>query len=61
MRPDVWTRSRVCESNNCVEARYVGDLVQVRSSRWPGTANMFTVDEWRAFLDGVRRGEFDID
>ena len=37
-----------------------GDQVAVRDSKDPsGPVLVFTPHEWRAFLDGVRDGEFD--
>lgn len=48
-----------CETGACVEAAYDDGNVFVRSSEEPGTEVMFTVEEWRAFLAGVRSGGFD--
>jgi len=49
----------------CVEAGTVGDgsgRVAVRHSKNPqGPMITFTREEWVAFLDGVRRDEFDFD
>ncbi|HMJ75136.1 MAG TPA: DUF397 domain-containing protein [Iamia sp.] len=47
---------------NCVEVDLTGqpDLVVVSDSKEPaGPVLRFTYDEWDAFLDGVRAGEFD--
>jgi hypothetical protein len=39
----------------------LGDVVGVRDSKSPGDAHlMFTATEWRAFVEGVRLGEFDL-
>jgi hypothetical protein len=57
-----WVKSSLSYANgNCVE---VADLKQgeigVRNSRHAeGPVLVFTPDEWRAFLGGVRNGEFD--
>jgi hypothetical protein len=57
-----WVKSSLSFANgNCVE---VSDLpegaVGVRNSRdREGLVLRFTPDEWRAFLGGVRLGEFD--
>jgi hypothetical protein len=57
-----WVKSSLSFSNgNCVE---VADLpegaIGVRNSRDPdGGVLRFTSDEWRAFIGGVRIGEFD--
>lgn len=48
----------------CVEARLLtdsptGDVVEVRNSFAPAAGSAcFSGDEWRVFLDAVRRGEF---
>ncbi|MEV0025181.1 DUF397 domain-containing protein [Streptomyces atroolivaceus] len=48
-------------SGNCVEmALLPGGAVAVRNSRYPeGPALVYTADEVRAFLAGVRDGDFD--
>jgi Domain of unknown function (DUF397) len=47
-------------NGNCVEvAGLPDDRIGVRNSRDPdGPVLRFTPDEWRAFLGGVRNGEF---
>jgi hypothetical protein len=43
-----------------VEVAFVGPAVLVRDSSDPiGPVLVFTVDEWAAFLAGVRAGEFE--
>jgi hypothetical protein len=37
-----------------------GDRVLVRNSTAPGKVVAFTKEEWRAFLAGVRLGEFEV-
>lgn len=57
-----WTKSSLSHANgNCVE---VADLperqVGMRDSKDAGGLVLrFPPEEWRAFLDGVRNGEFD--
>ena len=64
-RPDsgsYWIKSSLSYAcGNCVEvARLPGGEIGVRNSRHPsGPVLRFTSDEWRAFLGGVRNGEFD--
>ena len=59
---DTWVKSSLSFANgNCVE---VADLsageIGVRNSRDSrGPVLRFTPDEWRAFVGGVRNGEFD--
>ena len=54
-----WTRSSYCSDNACVEVAVDGDEVWVRDSKDPdGPVLQFTADEWTAFVDGARAGEF---
>jgi hypothetical protein len=57
----VWRKSSYSSGNGgqCVEvARNLPGLVAVRDSKNPeGPALVFTPQEWRAFLDGVRADE----
>jgi uncharacterized protein DUF397 len=57
-----WVKSSLSFSNsNCVEvANLPGSQVGVRHSKdAKGPVLRFTPDEWKAFLGGVRNGEFD--
>lgn len=57
-----WIKSSLSFANsNCVEvASLTGGHVGVRHSKAPEDLVLrFTPDEWRAFLGGVRNGEFD--
>jgi hypothetical protein len=57
-----WVKSSLSFSNgNCVEvAGLPGGGVAVRNSRDTGGPVLrFTPGEWRAFIGGVRNGEFD--
>lgn len=58
-----WIKSSLSFANgNCVEvANLPGGHVGVRHSKdlESDLVLRFTVDEWRAFLGGVRNGEFD--
>ena len=45
-------------SDNCVEARLTGEMVEVRSSNTPEAGVVcFTTGEWRTFLDAVREND----
>lgn len=46
---------------SCVEARRHAGSIEVRNSkkREAGTV-FFTVEEWDSFLDGAKKGEFDL-
>jgi Domain of unknown function (DUF397) len=57
-----WVKSSLSFSNsNCVEvANLPQGEIGVRDSKNPnGPVLRFTSDEWRAFVGGVRKGEFD--
>jgi hypothetical protein len=57
-----WVKSSLSFSNGaCVEvANLPGGAIGVRDSKdAEGPVLRFTPDEWRAFLGGVRSGEFD--
>ncbi|GAB1819413.1 DUF397 domain-containing protein [Herbidospora sp. RD11066] len=56
---DVWRRA--CNNGGCVEVAFADDAVRVRDGKHGGESAVldFTWDEWRDFLAGVRRGEFD--
>jgi Domain of unknown function (DUF397) len=57
-----WVKSSLSFANgNCVEvADLPGGEIGVRNSRdSAGSVLAFTLDEWDAFLGGVRNGEFD--
>ncbi|HEY6278311.1 MAG TPA: DUF397 domain-containing protein, partial [Streptosporangiaceae bacterium] len=57
----VWQRACSSAGNGaCVEVAIVRDKVTVRNSRDPsGDVLTFAMPEWRAFLDGVKKGDFD--
>jgi Domain of unknown function (DUF397) len=55
-----WRVSRTCESGVCVTVARQGDYVLLGNSSQPdGPVNMYTKDEWREFLAGVKLGDFD--
>lgn len=61
--PDAtWTRSRFCAGANstCVEVSVTASHVQVRDSKAAGAGPVLTFDleEWCAFVRGVRSGDF---
>jgi hypothetical protein len=56
----VWRKSTFSGTNGCVEVAFVQGQVAVRDSKQRGgPVLVFTAHEWRAFLSGVRAGEFD--
>ena len=55
-----WRKSTYSGSgNNCVEVAAGGPGIAVRDSKAPGGPKLvFTPEEWRAFVAGVKAGEF---
>jgi len=60
--PVMWRKSSHSADGDCVEvAPLDGGGMAVRDSKDPeGPALVFTAAEWRAFVAGVRDGEFDL-
>jgi hypothetical protein len=56
-----WRTSSACGNNNCVQvAAADAGTVAVRDSKNPdGAILSYTADEWRDFIIGAKRGEFD--
>jgi hypothetical protein len=56
-----WRKSQRCLSaNQCVEVAVLEGLVGVRDSKDPDrTILLVDRDAWAAFIDAVKRGEFD--
>jgi hypothetical protein len=56
----IWCKSSYSGTGNCVEVARTGDQVLVRDSKLAdGPLLRFTTDEWRAFAQGMKEGEFD--
>lgn len=56
----VWRRATRCGAISCVEVAMREDHVLVRDGKHPSEGiQRYSLDEWAAFLDGVRHGEFD--
>jgi hypothetical protein len=57
-----WRKSTRSGAIECVEVAFVGaDTVMLRDSKYPeGPRLTYTAGEWRAFIEGVRLGEFDL-
>ena len=55
-----WSRSTKCANSSCVEAARHGGTVLIRDSKDPNSPTLsYTPEEWRAFIAGVKAGEFD--
>jgi predicted secreted Zn-dependent protease len=55
-----WRVARLCNGGACVRVAQSGDLVLVGDSKNPdGPVLAYSRHEWRAFVEGVRQGDFD--
>jgi hypothetical protein len=55
-----WYKAGRSGSDNCVEVAAIDGMIVIRNSREPdGPTLEYTRDEWRAFVDGARDGDFD--
>lgn len=58
-----WRKAQASgNSGNCVEVLITADGVRVRDTKDGGLGSElgFTHPEWAAFVDGIRKGEFDL-
>jgi hypothetical protein len=54
-----WRKSRRCDSASCVEAAVTTERVGMRDGKSPdGPALWFSVEEWTAFIEGIKDGDF---
>lgn len=55
-----WRIAKMSGDSNCVQVRFDNDMIVIGNSRFPdGPFLSYTKDEWTAFLDGAKKGEFD--
>jgi predicted secreted Zn-dependent protease len=55
-----WRISRTCESGACVMVARRGDSVLLGNTSQPdGPISAYTRAEWKEFLAGAKRGDFD--
>lgn len=56
----MWRTSSFTDGVQCVEVALIGDEIAVRDTKDRGGASLrFTRGEMRAFIQGVKAGEFD--
>jgi predicted secreted Zn-dependent protease len=55
-----WQVARSCNGGACVRVAHNGNAILIGDSKNPdGPVLPFTRDEWKAFVEGVRQGDFD--
>jgi len=55
-----WRTAKSCEGRTCVEVASAHGMVFFRNSNDPnGPLLQYTPDEWGAFLNGAKNGDFD--
>lgn len=61
MERNTWVKTRKCDTSACVEVYWGTYNVLVRNSAIAdGPTLIFTPDEWDAFINGAKDGEFDL-
>jgi hypothetical protein len=55
-----WIKAGSCNVEHCVEVAFTKSFVHVRDSNNPTKVLDFTYEEWRAFTEGAKLGEFDL-
>lgn len=60
-KPETFRVSSMCHTQNCCVGVAISDEgVAVTNTTAAGPIARFTHEEWRAFVAGVRNGEFDV-
>jgi predicted secreted Zn-dependent protease len=55
-----WRTALSCDGGACVEVAADRDTVLIRNSRQPsGLLLEYTPEEWREFVSGIKKGDFD--
>ena len=54
-----WRKATFCAAGECVEISRQDDRIVLRNSALPRAVVRYTPEEWRAFVAGLRAGEFD--
>jgi uncharacterized protein DUF397 len=57
---ELWRISSLSAGSNCVQVKSANGMIVVGDSKNPdGHVLSYTRQEWAAFLEGAKRGEFD--
>ncbi len=55
-----WRKATKSGAGNCITVARRADMIMIADSKNPaGPVLSYTLQEWDAFLDGAKRGEFD--
>jgi predicted secreted Zn-dependent protease len=55
-----WRVARSCAGGSCVGVAARGDEILIRSTKRPGGPVVaYSREEWAAFVEGIRQGDFD--
>jgi predicted secreted Zn-dependent protease len=55
-----WRKASRCMAGECVEVAKLDGMIVFRNSKRPnGRLLAYTADEWQAFVEGIKAGEFD--
>jgi Domain of unknown function (DUF397) len=58
--PSAWRKASTCANSECVEIARERDMILLRDTKSPQTPPFrYTTEEFRAFIDGAKAGEFD--
>ena len=56
-----WQRSSRCANSGCVEIAITEEGIMIRDSKDPKSPVLsYDREEWRAFTEGIKAGEFDL-
>jgi hypothetical protein len=56
-----WRTSSRCGTGACVEVAQDAKAIHLRDSKDPAAARLvFSHDEWKSFVAGLKAGEFDV-
>jgi hypothetical protein len=55
-----WRVARRCNGGECIQIASMGDHILFGDSKDPsGPVLKYSYEEWKAFAEGIRRGDFD--
>jgi hypothetical protein len=55
-----WRVAKKCDIVNCVQVARLNEMIVIGDTKNPdGPVLLYTQDEWEAFINGVRHGDFD--